>query len=104
MGALAPCERADTTERLRTQNASLKTAAEARDAAREAALLHDLRRRMAIGALTDLVARAEVGILTAFPGRRDLVRAILAPPTNRSRPTEPERIETSETDADVPEA
>jgi hypothetical protein len=58
-------------------------------------LLHDLRRRKAIDDLTTLVAETEVAILTAFPGRRDLVRAILArtTPSGRSSSAEPDSPE-----------
>jgi hypothetical protein len=84
-----------TVERLKAQNVALTTNGQARDAAREAALLHDLRRRKAIDDLTTLVAETEVAILTAFPGRRDLVRAILAPttPSRRSSSAEPDSPE-----------
>jgi len=91
-----------TVERLKAQNIALTTSGQARDAAREAALLHDLRRRKAIDDLTTLVAETEVAILTAFPGRRDLVRAILAPttPSRRGSSADPGG---PEVDVDTPE-
>ena len=70
-GALAALEAA---------NASLAEAGAARDAAEEKSLLHEIRRRKLLAEYTTLVADSELAILTLHRGRRDLVRAALAPP------------------------
>jgi len=57
----------------------LQQAASARDTAREQAELHELRRSRLVYGVEIAVAHCEVEILQRFPGRRDLVRAMLAP-------------------------
>jgi hypothetical protein len=101
---LGHADLAPTVGQLKAQNVALTTSGQARDAAREAALLHDLRRRKAIDELMTLIAETEVAILTAFPGRRDLVRAILAPttPSRRSGSAEPDSPDVDD-DPDAPE-
>ncbi len=76
--------------------AALKTATEAlsaveadRSAAQQASLVLDIARSAQVTALDKLTATTELGILTKFPGRSDLVRAALAPArsTPKSKPT-----------------
>lgn len=69
-----------TVQALAKENAALSDAAGVRATARDEASVHELKRQKAREALELLIATTEVGILTAFPGRRDLVRALLAPP------------------------
>lgn len=70
---------AESLGKLSHANETLHTAAQVRDAADTQALLHEITRRKLKTELERLVAHAEVGILTQFPGRDDLVRAMLAP-------------------------
>lgn len=58
---------------------NLANAAKVRDDAQVQAATHDVLRRKHVEEFNKLLAETEVGILTRFPGRRDLVRAILAP-------------------------
>lgn len=65
--------------RLAIANADLEAAHAARLEARAAAEAHAVPRLRAVEAVERLTAETEVGILTKNPGRRDLVRAVLAP-------------------------
>jgi len=76
---LATPSLAGAVQALTKENAALGEAGAARAAARDGASVHEVKRQKAREALELLIATTEVGILTAFPGRRDLVRAILAP-------------------------
>ena len=63
---------------LEARNASLAMAAAARAEATSAVQLHAIKRGKLVDDLNALVAVTEVGILTAFPGRKELTRAVLA--------------------------
>lgn len=59
---------------------TLEAATAARLAARNLSLTHDGTRQLLIDAVEEEMAQTEVGILTAQPGRRDLVDAALGLP------------------------
>lgn len=81
-------------ERLAVSNEALAAAAAERDEATEKAAQHDVRRRALVREVEALAARTEVEILTRFPGRRDLVRAVLADPEGPRRRRGGERAPT----------
>lgn len=60
--------------------ATLDAAAKARTAAGNQLIAHEVVRAREVDAVEALIAEVEPQILTRFPGRRDLLRAILAPP------------------------
>ena len=68
---------------------SLKAAGAARDDAFVAEGTHEVERRKILSHAQRLVADAEVAVLTRFPGRRDLVKAILAPERAAPRKRDP---------------
>lgn len=72
-------------DRLAAATEALSAAGARRDEASEKALLHDIRRRSLVRAAKDLGDATEVAILTRFPGRRDLVAAVLAAPEEDRR-------------------
>lgn len=78
---------ADSLQRLAHANERLAAAEAARTQARAEAAVHEVPRVRAVDAVEALTAQTEVGILTRYPGRDDLVRAALAP--QRSEPVRP---------------
>ena len=76
--ALAHPDLTKSLATLKTATAALAGAAADRDKALEASLLLDIARAKQVTAVDALTATTEIGILTKFPGRRDVVRAVLA--------------------------
>ena len=71
-------------------HASLAPAVALRERAAAEALTLDTDRRRLLTEVESAIATAEVGVLQAFPGRRDLVRGLLSPlrPSRKARPGE----------------
>jgi len=69
---------AEALAEVEARNAELERVAAARSEAVSAAQLHAIKRGKLVDELNCLVAVTEVGILTAFPGRKELTRAVLA--------------------------
>jgi hypothetical protein len=86
---LAHPELAPTLSALSQANTTLGEASEQRRTARDASLVHEIRRMAALDRLELLASETQLGILERFVGHSDLVRAILAP----DRPVEERRTE-----------
>ncbi len=84
--ALAHPDLTKSLATLKTTTAALTSAAAERDKAQEAALLLDIPRAKQVTAVDALTATTEIGILTKFPGRRDVVRAVLAQAQAEGKP------------------
>jgi hypothetical protein len=68
---------AEQANRVEQASAALSTAAADRVRLSLEAQTHDIRRRALLAALEDLVDQTEIAILTAYPGQRARVQAIL---------------------------
>ncbi len=77
--ALAHPELVKSLAALKTTTDALSAVEADRSAAQQAALVLDIARAAQVTAVDKLTATTEIGILTKFPGRGDLVRAALAP-------------------------
>lgn len=79
---------------LDVQTTALREAEETDQVAETEALVFDVKRATRLRATERLIAEIEVELLTRFPGRRDLVRAVLdTRPEKRSKPRSEEPVE-----------
>ena len=83
--ALAHPDLTKSLATLKKETDTLHTAELERSAAQNATLVLDITRANQVAALDKLTAVTEIGILTQFPGRRDMVRAALAPARSAPR-------------------
>lgn len=77
--ALAHPDLTKSLDGLDKATVALTAADTERTAALQVVLVLDIERTKQIAAVDLLVATTEIGVLTAFPGQREIVRAVLAP-------------------------
>lgn len=68
----------DATAQFAPINAALEKAAHARRDAAEKMAVHDVKRYKLIDEIEQLIAKTEIGVLTAFPGQRKIVQAMFS--------------------------
>jgi hypothetical protein len=85
---LADSRLSSQTQKLAQANDTLAAAYAARTEAEEARARIGIEKRQLVAGLEALIASAEVALLTQFPGRRELVRAVLSPARLRRAPSQ----------------